>query len=184
MPFANYRSLFFFHLFLRLLIHQANNSMSLSQKVEVLVCWTVTVSNPIIFFPSWLGGKGHRSLFALPTLYLLYWSQGISTRHSRHQSSSVWWRPCPLSWWQGHSHSSRGALPLRRPKTWWPPRARDRTRFKPGSIDVGRHSLSEATEHPRGESKSCPAGWAQNLTETTPWSVWVFNPDTTEATLN
>ena len=154
MSFANYGSNFFFHPFLRLLTHWANNFMAYLQKVEVLVHWTVPVSKPIIFFPSWLGEKGRKSLFALLTVYLIYLSQGISTRHSRHQSYFVWWRPFPLSSWKGHSHSSWGALPLGRAEMWWPLRDRDQTHFKPWSIDFVGHSLSEAKQHPHGESKS------------------------------
>lgn len=163
MSFANYGTNFFFHPFLRLLIHRANNSMAHLQKLEVLVCWKVPVSKPIIFFSSWLGEKGCKSLFALPTVYLLYLSQGTSTRHSRHQSYSVWWRPFPLSSWKGDSHSFWGALPLGRAKMWRPPRGRDWTHFKPQSTDFGQHSLSEVQEHPH---------------------IFLFNLNTTEAKLN
>lgn len=42
------------------------------EKVEVLVCWTLTVSKPLIFFPSRLGEKGHKKVcfaYCLPPLF-------------------------------------------------------------------------------------------------------------------
>lgn len=142
--------------------------------VEVLVCWTVWVSNPIIFLPSWLGEKGHKKVCLLCLLSTSFiWAKvfpqdiwGIrATLSNGYPSLRAHGKDTAVSW---------GALPLGRAGTWWPPRGRDRTRFKLRSIDFGWHSLGEAKECPHGESKSCLASWVQNLMETTPWSIWVL----------
>lgn len=82
--------------FLRWFILWANNSMALPRKVEVLACWTVPISKPIISFLFWLEEKGGKIflLCLLPTSFL--WAklfppsiQGIRTSQF-NGNSSLW----------------------------------------------------------------------------------------------